>query len=321
MIESPATLAVPFWAWFVLGSVVVVSLVVDLLGHRGSHGLGRKQAFAWSAAWITVALGFGVWVGLRFGREAAEDFFTAFLVEKSLSIDNLFVFLVIFARLKIPRSEQHRVLQWGIIGAFVTRAALIAGGAALLGAWHGIVYVLGAFLVYTGIKTARAHDKDEAEGEGKILPFLRRHLPYTSRLDGHRFFTVENGRRVITPLLLAVIVIEITDIVFAVDSIPAVFAISTDPFIVYSSNVFAILGLRALYSVLADLLADMKYLRYGLAAILIFAGGKMLASDILHVPHVVSLLAIVGILASAIVPSVIARRRRAQGCSTQPPVT
>ena len=309
MPESSATLAVPFWAWFILGGVVVASLVIDLVGHRGSRGLGRRHAFAWSAAWIAVALGFGAWIGVRFGRETAEDFFTAFLVEKSLSIDNLFVFLVIFARLKIPKAEQHRVLQWGIIGAFATRAALIAGGAALLGAWHGVVYVLGAFLVYTGVKTARTHDGDDAESEGKVLPFLRRHLPYTPRLDGHRFFTVENGRRVITPLLLAVLVIEITDVIFAVDSIPAVFAISTDPFIVYSSNVFAILGLRALYSVLADLLADMKYLRYGLAAILVFAGAKMLTSELFHVPHVVSLLVIVSVLVAAIVPSVMASRR------------
>ena len=312
MPESAATLVVPFWAWFVLGAVVVASLVIDLVGHRGSRGLGRRQAFAWSAAWIAVALGFGAWIGLRFGKDTAQDFFTAFLVEKSLSIDNLFVFLVIFARLKIPAAEQHRVLQWGIIGAFATRAVLITAGAALHGAWHGVVYPLGAFLIYTGIKTARAHG-DDSEGEGKILPFLRRHLPYTPRVDGHKFFSLENGRRVATPLLLAVLVIEITDVVFAVDSIPAVFAISTDPFIVYSSNVFAILGLRALYSVLADLLADMKYLRHGLAAILVFAGAKMLTSGLFHVPHFVSLLVIVSVLVAAIVPSVIASRRAARG--------
>ena len=311
--DGPATrFDVPIWAWLVLAGIVASGLVVDLVAHRGDHHLGRKGAVAWSAAWITLALAFGAWVALQFGRAAGEDYLTAFLVEKSLSIDNLFVFLVIFRRLEIPPREQHRVLQWGIIGAFVTRALFIALGTAVLAAWHDVIYVLGAFLVFTGLKTAREKGGVTEEDEGKVLPFLRRHLPFTPRLHGHSFVAVEDGRRVATPLLLALIVIEVTDIIFAVDSIPAVFAISEEPFIVYSSNIFAMLGLRALYLVLADLLADLKYLRYGLAAILVFAGFKMLTSSLFHVPHVVSLLTITGILVVTIVPSIVAKRRKAR---------
>jgi tellurite resistance protein TerC len=311
---SPATsLHVPFWAWLVLGGVVVVGLLVDLVVHRGNHGQGRSRAIIWSVAWITLALGFGGWIAFQFGQEAAEVYFTAYLVEKSLSVDNLFVFLIIFSRLRIPGNEQHRVLQWGIIGAFVTRAAFIAAGATLLSAWHGVTYILGAFLMYTGVKTAREHASDGGGGESEVkaLAIVRRHLPFTPRLHGHHFIAVEDGRRVGTPLLLALIVIEITDVLFAVDSIPAVFAITADPFIVYSSNVFAILGLRALYLVLADLLAGLRYLRYGLAAILVFAGAKMLLSSVVRIPHLISLLIIAAILLAAILPSVLTRRRKA----------
>ncbi len=306
-------MTVPIWAWMILAGVMLASLVVDLLVHRGNRGQGRKTAVLWSGVWIAIALAFAAWVAFQFGRDAAEDFVTAYVVEKSLSIDNLFIFLVIFSRLRIPRSQQHRVLLWGILGAFVTRAVFIASGAALLSAWHGVVYILGVFLIYAGIKTAREGANETGdESEGKIIPFLRRHLPFTPRLVGNHFLTIENGCRVATPLLLALIVIEITDVIFAVDSIPAVFAISREPFIVYSSNVFAILGLRALYLVLADLLTDLKYLRYALAAILVLAGGKMLTAEHVHLPHVVSLLAVLAILTAAIVPSIMARRRKAR---------
>jgi tellurite resistance protein TerC len=186
----------------------------------------------------------------------------------------------------------------------------IASGAALLARWHGAIYVLGAFLIYTGVQTARAHAAEP--GEGRVLPWLRRHLPFTPRVHGHRFLVVEEGRRVATPLLLALLAIEATDILFAVDSVPAVFAVSREPFIVYSSNVFAILGLRALYLVLATLLQDLKYLRFALAAILVFAGVKMLGSSFFHVPHFVSLFVIAAFLLAAIVPSVIARRANAR---------
>jgi tellurite resistance protein TerC len=299
---------IPPSAWLIFAGVVAASLAADLFGHRGGRSLSRRAAIVWSLVWITVALLFGGWVAISLGRDSAEDFLTAWLIEKSLSIDNLFVFLIIFDRLRIPSSDQHRVLFWGIIGAFVTRAVFIASGSALLSAWHEAVYVLGAFLVYTGVKTAREHA--DGEGDGKVLAFVRRHFRFTSRTEGHRFFIVENGRRVATPLLAALVVIEITDILFAIDSIPAVFSVTSEPFIVYSSNVFAILGMRALYLVLADLLSDLKYLRYGLSGILVMAGGKLLVSGYVHIPHVWSLLAIVLVLTASIVPSVVERRRR-----------
>ena len=242
---------IPYTAWLIFGGVVAVSLAADLFGHRGGRSLSRRAAVVWSLVWISVALLFAGWVALSLGRASAEDFLTAWLIEKSLSIDNLFVFIVIFGRLRIAPSDQHRVLFWGIIGAFATRAMFIASGAALLSAWHGAVYVLGAFLIFTGVKAARDHGGDE--GDGKVLSFVRRHFRFTSRTEGHRFLVVEDGRRVATPLLAALAVIEITDVLFAIDSIPAVFSVTSEPFIVYSSNVFAILGMRALYLVLADL--------------------------------------------------------------------
>ena len=309
-LQPAAALEVPFWAWLLFAGIILASLIVDLFTHRGGRGLSRTHAIGWTIAWITAALSFACWVWVQFGSPTALDFVTAYLIEKSLSVDNLFIFLVVFQRLRIPESEQHRVLFWGIVGALVSRGLFIAAGAAVLAVWHDVVYLLGAFLVLTGVKTARAR-RDEAE-EGWFLPFLRRHLRLTDRLHGHRFFVMEGGRWVGTPLLLALLVIEATDILFAVDSVPAVFAISEEPFIVFSSNVFAILGLRALYLVLADLLKDLQYLHLGLAGILVFAGAKMLGSGLFHLPHVVSLLVIVGLLVGSIVPSLNARRRRAR---------
>jgi tellurite resistance protein TerC len=302
-------LEVPFWAWVLFGAVVAVSLVADLVAHRGGKSVSRAHALAWTVAWITVAMSFAAWVAVQFGAGIAMDFVTAYLIEKSLSVDNLFLFVVLFARLGIPPAEQHRVLFWGILGALVSRAVFIGFGTALLARWHEAVYVLGVFLVYTGVKTALT--REGKRGGGRALAFLQRHLPVTPRLHGHRFLVSENGRTLATPLLLALIAIEATDILFALDSVPAVFAVSTEPFIVYSSNVFAILGMRALYLVLASLLNDLKYLHYGLGAILAFAGAKMLTSSVLHLPHWVSLLFIVTVLFAAIVPSVVRRRAKA----------
>jgi tellurite resistance protein TerC len=304
-------LHVPAWAWAVFAVVVVVSLAVDLVVHRNGHGNGRRAAIVWSCVWIGISLLFAGFVGIELGGKVAQEFLTAWLVEKSLSVDNLFVFLVIFGRLKIPRSEQHRVLFWGIVGAFVTRALFIAAGSAVLSRWQLATYVLGAFLVFTGLKTLRSHPGDDSDSkESRVITFLQTRLPFTSRVDGGAFTVFENGKRMATPLLLALFAIEVTDIMFAVDSIPAVFAISNEPFIVFSSNVFAILGLRALYLVLADVVADLKYLHYGLGALLVFVGAKMLASQYVHLPHWASLAITVAILAAAIIPSIAARRRK-----------
>jgi tellurite resistance protein TerC len=293
--------------WVVFGAIVLVSLALDLVAHRGAHSVTRKSAIIWSIGWIVCALSFGGFIALELGVHPAEDFLSAYLMEKSLSIDNLFVFMVIFERLRIPQTEHHRVLFWGILGALVARAVFIASGSALLTRWHDVVYILGVFLIYTGWKTLRA---EPGGGSSRILGFMQRSSRLTPTLAGHRFITVENGRRVGTPLLVALLAIEVSDVLFAVDSVPAVFSISEDPFIVYTSNVFAILGLRALYLVLSGLLRDLHYLRYGLAAILAFAGSKMLISGYVHVPPIVSLLLIVTILGTAILASI---RRRSGG--------
>ncbi len=308
--DDAPKLDVPIWVWVVLAAVVVCGVLVEALAHRGKHHLTRKSAILWSVVWITVGLGFGALVALRFGADAGEDYLAAFLVEKSLSVDDLFVILLVFQRLDIPAHHQHRVLQWGIPAALVIRAAFVALGSAAIGAWHEIIYVLGALLIFAAARTARAGLGAEMAGEGRLLPFLRRHLPLTTQLHGDRFVAVEHGRRVATPLLVALIAIELTDVICAVDAVPAVFAVTDEPLIFYSSNVFALLGLHALYLVLADVLADLKYLRYGLAAILALAGTKMLASKVVHLPHVVSLSITVAILVATIVPSVVAKRRK-----------
>ena len=303
-------LDVPTWAWVVFAVLVLASLTVDLVAHRKGNGNGRRAAIVWSCVWVGISLLFAGFIWAELGGGVAQVFLTAWLVEKSLSVDNLFVFLVIFGRLKIPREHQHGVLFWGIVGAFVTRALFIAAGSAVLSRWHFATYVLGAFLVFTGLKTVRSHPDQEDGKESRILGYLQRRLPFTNRMDGGAFTLVENGKRVATPLLLALIAIEITDIMFAVDSIPAVFAISKEPFIVFSSNVFAILGLRALYLVLADVVADLKYLHYGLGALLVFVGAKMMASGYIQLPHWASLTITVAILVAAIIPSIVARRRK-----------
>jgi tellurite resistance protein TerC len=278
---------VPLSMWAVFAGIVAVSLVVDLLSHRGEHGTSRGAAIAWSVAWIAVALGFCGWIALRLGRGPAEDFLTAYLMEKSLSVDNLFVFLLVFGQLKMKPAEQHRVLFWGILGALVFRGLFIAAGTAVLARWHEVVYVLGGFLVFTGLRTLRSHGTEK--DEGGVMKFARERLHLKSTF------------------LLAVVTIELTDIMFAIDSVPAVFAITDNPFIVYTSNVFAILGLRALYLVLSDLLGRLRYMHYGLSAILVFAGAKMLTSSFFHMPHVLSLGVIGGIMVVTVVASVVRR--------------
>jgi tellurite resistance protein TerC len=277
---------------------------IDLFAHRGDQIDSKRRAVVWSVVWVAMAVVFGVLVGVYFGVEASEQYFAAYLLEKSLSVDNLFLFIVIFGALDIPRAEQRRVLTWGIIGALVTRGAFIAVGAAMLQRWHEVTYVFGAILVITALKMLR-----ETEGPSKLLPWLERHLPWTRERDGHHFVVRRNGRLLATPLMVALIAIELTDVVFALDSIPAAFAVSEEPFIVYSSNVFAILGLRALYVVLVGALADLRYLKYGLSAVLAFAGVKMLAASWIKISPLVSVSVIAGMIGAAVVASVVARRR------------
>jgi tellurite resistance protein TerC len=265
--------------------------------------VGFREALAWSGVWVGLSLAFGTWVWWAFGNERGIEFLTGWLIEKSLSVDNIFVFVIIFSALGIPALHQHRVLFWGILSALVLRAAMIFAGVAMLERFHWLTYVLGAFLIATGVKLLFERGRQTSWEEPWPLRLARRFVPAAERLDGERFFTLENGRRVATPLFLALVLVEFTDVIFAVDSIPAIFAITRDPFIVFTSNIFAILGLRSLYFLLADLVDRFRYLKVGLAAVLVFVGAKMAAVDLVGIPPLVSLAVIAFMLGSSVAVS------------------
>jgi tellurite resistance protein TerC len=293
-----------FWLGF--NAVILVLLMVDLLvvGRR-EGGLSIKGALLMSAFWITLSLGFNAGVYYYRGTEAALQFLTGYLIEYSLSVDNLFVFLLVFSYFRVPHKYQHKVLFLGIVGALVMRAVMILVGAALIQRFHWIIYVFGAFLVYSGIKMAR---QDEADIEPEANPVVRlvsRLIPVRSEFHGDKFFVKLDGKRYATLLFIVLIVVETTDLVFALDSIPAIFAVTTDPFIVYTSNVFAILGLRSLYFALAGLMNYFHYLKVGLSLILVFVGVKMLLSEVYKIPIVAALGVIVVVLAASVVASLI----------------
>jgi tellurite resistance protein TerC len=290
--------------WILFNLFVVGLLLLDLLVfNRRAHAVKLREALGWSAFWVTLSLGFNFLVYRTMGHEAGLQWLTGYLIEKALSVDNLFVFLLIFTYFKVPAEYQHRILFWGVLGALVLRGLFIVAGAALLAKFHFLLYILGAFLVYTGVRMALSGGSDpEVDPDNNaVVRFLRRYLPITKQLDGGKFFTKRDGVRFATPLLVVVLMVETTDVVFAADSIPAILAISRDTFVVYTSNVFALLGLRALYFALASMMALFHYLSYGLALILIFIGGKLLAEDFLRehfnleLPMPVSL-GIVGVL-------------------------
>lgn len=299
-----SSLVVPAWAWALLAIIVLLSISIDLFAHRGDHVDSKKRALVWTLVWVAVSLAFNAFVAVWFGLEAAEEFLAAYLLEKSLSVDNLFVFLLVFGALSIPVTEQRRVLTWGILGAILSRGVLIFAGAAAVQRWHALTYVFGGLLVFAAFKLLRAEEKPSDEPSAVIL-WLEKHLRWTRTLHGHRFFVKIDGKRVATPLFIALLAIEATDIVFAIDSVPAAFAVTTEPFIIYSSNLLAILGLRALYVVLAGALADLRYLRFGLAAVLGFAGAKLLVASWIKIPPLIS----VGVIAACITVSVIASIR------------
>jgi len=307
----------PPWAWALLGGLLLACITVDLIAHRGDGTDSRRSAIIWSAIWIAIALAFNVFVAIEFGAEAGEQFLAAYLLEKSLSVDNLFLFLVIFGELRIPRSEQRRVLTFGILGALITRCVFIVIGAAAIQRWHEVTYVFGAILLITALKLLRAPAQNSEPP--RTLVWLEKYLPWTRDLHGHHFFVRIAGKLRATPLLLALIAIELTDIVFAVDSIPAAFAVSSDTFILYSSNVFAVLGLRALYVVLANALDGLRHLHFGLAAVLAFAGGKMLLASWVKIHPLVSVLVIATCIGIAIVASLAAPRRGAKTASRSLP--
>ncbi|AMR25760.1 tellurium resistance protein TerC [Hymenobacter psoromatis] len=271
--------------WLLFNLLVVGLLLLDLLVlNRRTHAVKLGEALGWSAFWITLSLTFNFFVYRTMGHEAGLQWLTGYLIEKALSVDNLFVFLLIFTYFKVPAEYQHRILFWGVLGALLLRGIFIVAGAALLAKFHFLLYILGIFLMYTGGRMAFSGGADPEidPNNNPIVRFLSRHLPITRQLDGGKFFTRRAGVRFATPLLVVLVMIETTDVVFAADSIPAILAISRDTFVVYTSNVFALLGLRALYFALASLMRLFHYLNYGLAFILIFIGGKLLVEDILR---------------------------------------
>ena len=293
--------------WIALAVVVGGMLALDLLVvNRDPKPVPLRHAAAWSVVWISLALLFGAFVAATHGASAGGEYLAGYLIELSLSVDNVFVFALIFAAFAVPAAYQHRLLFWGILGAIVFRAAFIAAGTAILEAAHWVIYLLGALLVVTGIRLARSRGHAVEPERNPVLRLFRRVVPMTDDYRGPAFVVIEAGRRLATPLLAALVAVETTDIMFALDSIPAVFAITTDPFIVFSSNLFAILGLRSLYFLLAGLLDRFIYLKLGLAALLVFAGVKILTSSVYPIPIAVSLGVIVLILTIAIVASLIA---------------
>jgi tellurite resistance protein TerC len=292
--------------WIGFAVVVLVMLAVDLgLFHRNAHEVKVREAAIWSVVWIGLAAVFNVIVYLQFGAQTALEFTTAYLIEKALSVDNIFVFLVVFSSFAVPAIYHHRVLFWGILGALVMRGIFIAAGTALLSRFHFVMYVFGLILVVSGVKLIVKKDEEVEPEKNPIVKLAKRLFPITNGYRGAHFFVKENGRSMATPLFLVLVALEATDLVFAVDSVPAVLAVSKDVFIVYTSNIFAILGLRSLYFVLAGVLNKFHLLKYGLSLVLIFVGGKMLIADLYKVPIVASLATITVLIVGAVVASLV----------------
>ena len=289
------------WLWVGFNAAVLAMLALDLgVFHRKAHEVSLREAAAWSAVWVSLALAFNAGIWYFAGRQPALEFLTGYLVEKSLAVDNIFVISLLFSYFAVPAAYQHRVLFWGILGALVMRGAFIAAGAYVLHQWHWVIYVFGGILLVTGIKMALRRDDVIDPEHNPVVRLARRWLPLTGRYDGQRFWTMENGRRVATPLFLVLLLVEFTDLVFAIDSIPAIFAITSDPFLVYTSNVMAILGLRSMYFLLAGVVHRFVYLKFGLALVLVFVGAKMMLIDVFKVPTVVSLAVIATVIGGSI---------------------
>ncbi|MDB6076798.1 MAG: Integral rane protein TerC [Akkermansiaceae bacterium] len=301
---------IPIHWWIIFNAFVFVMLALDLgVFHKKAHVVKVKEALGWTTVWIVLALIFNGWIGWQLGPQKGQEFFAGYILEKSLSVDNVFVFAVIFSFFKVPRELQHKVLFWGIFGALALRAGMIAGGAALLTHFAWVMYLFAALLIYTGIKMF-FHDENSVDPSKSIaVKLLKKTMPMTPDYRGDHFIVKEGGKRMATPLLAVLICVEVTDVIFAVDSIPAIFAITTDTFIVYTSNVFAIMGLRALYFAIAGILPYFHFLKYGLGVILTFVGAKMsLAHTAWKIDTNVSLAVIGGVLAIATIASVIHRK-------------
>jgi tellurite resistance protein TerC len=283
------------WIGFIV--FVLAMLAIDLgIFHRESHEVKMKEAIGWSAIWITLAFAFNAIIWTTMGAPKGMEFLTAYIIEKSLSVDNIFIIVLLFSAFQVDKKYQHRVLFWGIIGALIMRGLFIAGGVSLITYFHPIIYIFGAFLVFTGLKMLFTHGKEVDFEKNIVLRLARKYFRVTPGYVGDKFIVVQNGQRFITPLFLVLLLVEATDLIFAVDSIPAVLAISHDPFIVFTSNVFAILGLRSLYFALAGAVQSFRYLTHALATILMFVGTKMMIADFYKVPTNISLVVIVTVL-------------------------
>ena len=299
----------PFYLGFLF--LVFVLLAVDLgVFHRQAHAVSMREAAAWSSVWVVLSFVFAAGVWWRFGATRALEFVTGYLIEKALSVDNIFVFVVVFGAFGIPALYQHRVLFWGILGALAMRAAFIFAGSALLESFHWTAYLFGGLLLLTGVKLLLARQEESHPERNVAVRLAQRILPVTAGLREGRFFLREGGRRMATPLFLALVAVEVTDLVFAVDSIPAIFAVTLDPFIVFTSNIFAILGLRSLYFLLAGIVSRFRYLKTGLALVLVFVGVKMVIADFYPVPIAASLGVVAALIGGSIVLSLRATARR-----------
>jgi tellurite resistance protein TerC len=304
----------PIWLWIGFNVFVLAMLALDLgVFHRKAHAVSGREALAWSIVWISLSLVFNAVIYFYWDRmmpnstytnsEAALAFLTGYLIEKSLSVDNIFVFILVFSFFAVPAAYQHRILFWGILGALVMRGMLIAIGAALLEQFHWIIYIFGAFLIFTGIRMAWQHEENVQPDKNPVVKFFRKFMPVTENFERDKFFVRRADKLMATPLFLILLVVESTDLIFAVDSIPAIFAVTQDPFIVYTSNVFAILGLRALYFLLANVMDMFQYLKFGLSAVLVFIGIKMVIVDFYKIPIGVSLAVVASILTISILAS------------------
>lgn len=299
---------VPLWVWFAVLAVILVMLAIDLIAHRHAHVIGVREAAAWSILWVLLGVAFGVVVWTQWGAESGQQYFAGYLIEKSLAVDNVFVWAIIFAAFAVPREYQHRVLFLGVLGALLFRGLFIAAGAALIENFSWVLYIFAAFLIYTGWRMFRSRNEHVHPEKSRILKLFRRLVPMTDAFHGQRLVVRKAGVVMATPLLAVLVLVEITDIVFAVDSIPAIFAVTSEPFIVFTANAFAILGLRAMYFLLADLIHRFVYLKVGLAAVLIWVGIKMLLLDVLYIPTTISLAVIATIIAVSIMASLYATR-------------
>ena len=307
------------WFWIAFNAFVLLMLALDLgVFHRNAHEVSLREATLWSVVWVVLALVFAGGVQAWWGADRALEFLTGYVIEKSLSVDNIFVFVMLFSYFAVPSKYQHRVLFWGILGALVMRGAFIGAGAYLLQQFHWVIYVFGAILLVTGVKLAlRAEVYDPADNP--VLKLARRVLPLTPTYHGQRFWVRDGTRWVATPLFLVLLIVEATDVVFAIDSIPAIFAVTSEPFLVYTANVFAILGLRSMYFLLAGVVHRFVYLKYGLAAVLVFVGAKMMLVDVYKVPTVLSLAVVATLISASIATSLVVSRRGRAALQPPPP--